>query len=415
MRSHARLRAAGASRSRTADVTDPPLAGVRVVDLSRVLAGPYATMTLADLGADVVKVEHPKGGDETRSWGPPFAGGESAYFLSVNRSKRSVALDLKDPEGRDLALELCARADVVIENFRSGGAARLGLDYATVRARRPNIVYCTITGFGPREPRDRPGYDFTVQAESGLMSITGDPDGEPMKVGVAVVDVLTGLNAAVAVLAALHRRSQTGDGELIEISLLDCALGALVNVAAGALVTGEEAKRHGNAHASIVPYQPFRTADGSIVVAAANDGLYRKLCAAVERPDLASDERYATNDARVHNRVSLVAALEAVFAMRPTAEWLRVLLDAGVPAGEIRGVGTAVETAGATTDVEHPTAGTLPLVNAPFSLLQASLRSPVAPPLLGEHTAEVLGELGVDEERLTELERRGVIARPNAA
>jgi crotonobetainyl-CoA:carnitine CoA-transferase CaiB-like acyl-CoA transferase len=397
------------------DVNAPPLAGIRVVDLSRVLAGPYATMTLADFGADVVKVEHPKGGDETRSWGPPFAGGESAYFLSVNRGKRSVAIDLKDPEGRDLALELCARADVVIENFRSGGATRLGLDYPAVRARRPDVVYCTITGFGPREPRTRPGYDFTVQAESGLMSITGEPDAEPMKVGVAVVDVLTGLNAAVAVLAALHRRSQTGEGELIEISLLDSALAALVNVAAGALVTGAEAKRYGNAHPSIVPYQPFRTADGSLAVAAANDGLYRKLCAALGRPDLADDERYATNDARVRNRDSLVAELEAVFAERKTDEWLRVLLDAEVPAGEIRGVRAAIETAGATTDVEHPTAGTLPLVKAPFSLAHTSLRSPVPPPLLGEHTAEVLAELGVDEERLTELERRGVIARPNAA
>jgi crotonobetainyl-CoA:carnitine CoA-transferase CaiB-like acyl-CoA transferase len=397
------------------DVTAPPLAGIRVVDLSRVLAGPYATMTLADLGADVVKVEHPKGGDETRSWGPPFAGGESAYFLSVNRSKRSLALDLKDPEGRDLALELCARADVVIENFRSGGATRLGLDYAAVRARRPDVVYCTITGFGPREPRTRPGYDFTVQAESGLMSITGDPDGEPMKVGVAVVDVLTGLNAAVAILAALHRRSQTGEGELIEVSLLDSALAALVNVAAGALLTGEEARRYGNAHSSIVPYQPFRTVDGRLAVAAANDGLYRKLCAAVARPDLAEDERYATNDARVRNRDSLVAELAAVFAERKTDEWLRILLDAEVPAGEIRGVRAAIETAGATSDVEHPTAGTLPLVNAPFLLAQASLRSPVPPPLLGEHTTEVLAEVGVDEERLTELERRGVIARPDAA
>lgn len=399
----------------SSDGTNPPLAGVRVVDLSRVLAGPYATMTLADLGSDVVKVEHPRGGDETRSWGPPFAGGESAYFLSINRSKRSVALDLKDPEGRDLALELCARADVVIENFRAGGAARLGIDYATVRARRPDVVYCAITGFGPREPRTRPGYDFTVQAESGLMSITGDPDGEPMKVGVAVIDVLTGLNAAVAILAALHRRSQTGEGELIEVSLLDSALAALINVAAGALVTGEEAKRYGNAHPSIVPYQPFRTADGGLAVAAANDGLYRKLCAAIERPDLAEDARYSTNDARVRNRDSLVAELETTFAERTTGEWLRVLLDAEVPAAEIRGVRTAIETARATTDVRHPTAGTLPLVNPPFSLAEAPLRSPAAPPLLGEHTAEVLAELGVDEERLLELERRGVIARPNAA
>jgi crotonobetainyl-CoA:carnitine CoA-transferase CaiB-like acyl-CoA transferase len=392
-----------------------PLAGVRVVDFSRVLAGPYATMTLADLGADVVKVEHPRGGDETRSWGPPFVGGESAYFLSVNRSKRSVALDLKDPDGRDLALELCARADVVIENFRSGSAERLGLGYATVRARRPDVVYCTITGFGPREPRTRPGYDFTVQAESGLMSITGEPDGEPTKVGVAAVDVLTGLNAAVAILAALHRRSGTGDGELIEVSLLDSAFAALVNVAAAALVTGEEAKRYGNAHGSIVPYQPFRTADGSLAVAAANDGLYRKLCAALDRPDLAQDERYATNDARVRNRDSLVAELEAVFAGRTTAEWLRLLLAAEVPAGEIRGVRAALAAGNATSVVEHPAAGALPIVNSPYGLEQASLRPPTPPPLLGQHTAEVLAELGVEEARIAELERRGVIARTDPA
>jgi crotonobetainyl-CoA:carnitine CoA-transferase CaiB-like acyl-CoA transferase len=397
------------------DGTAPPLAGIRVVDFSRVLAGPYATMTLADLGADVVKVEHPKGGDETRAWGPPFAGGESAYFLSINRSKRSVALDLKDPQGRDLALDLCARADVVIENFRSGGAKRLGLDYEAVRARRPDVVYCTITGFGPREPRNRPGYDFTVQAESGLMSITGDPEGEPTKVGVAVVDVLAGLNAAIGILAALHRRSQTGEGEWVEVSLLDSAFAALVNVAAGALVTGEEAKRYGNAHASIVPYQPFRTRDGRLAVAAANDGLYRKLCGAVERPDLADDERYATNDARVRNRDALVAELESVFLDRSTDEWLRILLDAGVPAGEVRGVRAALEVAGATTEVEHPTAGPLPFLNPPFSLAQASLRPLASPPLLGQHTAEVLAELGVDEERLSELERRGVIARPSPA
>jgi crotonobetainyl-CoA:carnitine CoA-transferase CaiB-like acyl-CoA transferase len=397
------------------DGTAPPLAGIRVVDFSRVLAGPYATMMLADLGADVVKVEHPKGGDETRSWGPPFVGGESAYFLSINRTKRSVALDLKDPEGRDLALDLCARADVVIENFRSGGAKRLALDYESVRARRPDVVYCTISGFGPREPRARPGYDFTVQAESGLMSITGEPGGEPTKVGVAVVDVLTGLNAAVGILAALHRRSQTGRGEWVEVSLLDSAFAALVNVATGALVTGEEAKRHGNAHPSIVPYQPFRTRDGGLAVAAANDGLYRKLCAALKRPDLADDERFATNDARVCNRDALVGELESVFLERTTDDWLRILLDAGVPAGEIRGVRAALDAAGATTDVEHPTAGTLPFVNSPFAFADASVQPPAPPPLLGQHTAEVLGELGIDEERLAQLQRRGVIALPSPA
>lgn len=392
--------------------TAPPLAGVRVVDLSRVLAGPYATMTLADLGAEVVKIEHPVGGDETRSWGPPFVGDESAYFLSVNRGKRSVALDLKDPQGRELALELCARADVVIENFRPGGAARLGLDYDAVKQRRPDIVYCTISGFGRREPRDRPGYDFTVQAESGLMSITGEPDGAPMKVGVAVVDVLAGLNAAAAILAALHRRERDGKGELIEVSLLDSAFAALVNVAAGALATEEEPRRYGNAHPSIVPYQPFSTADGRLAVAAANEGLFTKLCEALERSDLAADERYATNDARVRNRESLVAELESIFAARDTEHWLRVLLAAGVPAGEIRGVRKALRVAGsAVTNVPHPTAGTLPLVNPPFSFSRASLDRPHAPPLLGQHTAEVLTELGVDEERLAMLESRGVVAR----
>jgi crotonobetainyl-CoA:carnitine CoA-transferase CaiB-like acyl-CoA transferase len=393
----------------------PPLAGVRVVDLSRVLAGPYATMTLADLGADILKIEHPAGGDETRTWGPPFAGGESAYFLSVNRGKRSVALDLKDPEGLDLALELCARADVVIENFRPGGAARLGLDYEAVRRRRPSVVYCTISGFGAREPRDRAGYDFTVQAESGLMAITGEPDGEPMKVGVAIVDVLAGLNAATAILAALHRRDLTGEGDFVEVSLLDSAFAALVNVGANVLLTDEEPLRYGNAHPSIVPYQPFRGTDGWIAVAAANDGLYARLCTAIARPDLAADERYATNEARVLNRETLIAELEAVFAGRPTDDWERLLLAAGVPAGKIRGVGEALRTGQARTRrVDHPTAGTVELVGPPFELESATLGAATPPPLLGQHTAEVLRELGLDDERLALLEERGVIARSPA-
>ena len=393
----------------------PPLAGVRVVDLSRVLAGPYATMTLADLGADIVKIEHPAGGDETRTWGPPFAGGESAYFLAVNRGKRSVALDLKDPEGRELALQLCAGADVVIENFRPGGAVRLGLDYEAVRKRRPGVVYCTISGFGAREPRDRAGYDFTVQAESGLMAITGEPDGEPMKVGVAIVDVLAGLNAATAILAALRRRELTGEGDLVEVSLLDSAFTALVNVGANALLTGDEPARYGNAHASIVPYQPFRAADGWIAVAAANDGLYARLCAALERPDLAADERYATNEARVLNRETLIGELQAVFADRPTDDWERLLLAAGVPAGKIRSVGEALRAGPAKTRrVDHPTAGAVELVGPPFELKSALLGGSTPPPLLGQHTAEVLRELGVDDDRLDSLEERGVIARSAA-
>ena len=388
----------------------PPLEGIRVVDLSRVLAGPYATMVLADLGADVVKVEHPLGGDETRSWGPPYADGEAAYFLSVNRSKRSVAIDLKTEEGRTLALDLCAGADVVIENFRPGAAARLGLDHDAVRARRPDVVYCTISGFGAREPRDRPAYDFVLQAESGLMAITGEPDGAPTKVGVALVDVLTGLNAAAAIAAALYRRAATGEGELIHVPLLDSALAALVNVAQNALVTDEEPRRYGNAHASIVPYQPFRTADGLLAVAAANDGLFRRLCDALERPDLAADERYATNAARVRNRSALTAELEAVFSARNADEWLELLLAAGVPVGKIRGVREALRAAeGATVAVAHPTVGELELVAPPFSLLHAATRPPAPPPLLGQHTAEILAELGVSAERRAELERLGVI------
>jgi crotonobetainyl-CoA:carnitine CoA-transferase CaiB-like acyl-CoA transferase len=373
-------------------------------------------MTLADLGADVIKVEHPRGGDETRSWGPPYADGEAAYFLSVNRSKRSVALDLKDPDGRDLALELCGGADVVIENFRPGGAARLGLDYAAVRERRPDVVYCTISGFGPREPRDRPAYDFVLQAESGLMAITGEPGGEPTKVGVALIDVLCGLNAATAILAALHRRARTGDGELVEVALLDSALAALVNVAQNALVTGDEPRRYGNAHPSIVPYEPFRASDGWIAVAAANDGLFVRLCDALGRKELPEDDRYATNAARVRNREALVTELAAVFEARAADEWLELLLAAGVPAGKIRGVGDALRAAApATTRVEHPTVGSLDLVAAPFKLATAGVRPAAPPPLLGQHTAEVLAELGVGEERQAELEQRGVIARAGAA
>jgi crotonobetainyl-CoA:carnitine CoA-transferase CaiB-like acyl-CoA transferase len=289
-------------------------------------------MTLVDLGADVVKIEHPINGDD---------------FLSVNRGKRSVALDLKDAEGRELGLELCSRADVVIENFRPGAAARLGLDYDAVRAQRPDVVYCTISGFGRREPA---------------------PDGAPMKVGVALVDVLARLNAVASILAALHHRDRSGEGELIEVSLLDSAFGGLVNVAANALATGEDPARYGNEHPSIVPYQPLRALDGWIAVAAANDALFGRLCEAIGRPELSDDQRYATNDARVRHRESLIAELEAVFE----------------------------------------------LVAAPFSFTRASMRTREAPPLLGQHTAKVLVELGVGEERLHALARRGAVATRSA-
>src|SRR4051794_28677713 len=363
-------------------------------------------MVLADLGADVVKIERPGAGDETRSWGPPYVGGESAYYLSINRSKRSVALDLKDPRGLELAVELCAGADVVIENFRAGAAEAMGLGFDALRRRTAQLVYCSITGFGTdRRPPARPGYDFVAQAESGLMAVTGDD--EPMKVGVAIVDVMTGVHAAVAILAAL----QGGGGRRIEVPLLDTALASLVNVASGALVTGQEPRRFGNARPHIVPYQPFRASDGSVAVAAANDGLFQRMCDVIERPDLAAE--YPTNASRVERRENLIAELDAVFATRSADDWAERLDAAGVPAGKIRGVVDAIEAATAAgsdlrVTVDHPTIGPLELIGSPIRT--AGLPAPSAPPLLGQHTAEVLTELGVDAEELEALKRRGAVA-----
>jgi len=386
------------------------LDGVRVVDLSRVLAGPYCTMVLADLGADVVKVERPAGGDETRSWGPPFAGGEAAYFLSVNRGKRSVAIDLSDRDGRDLALELCAGADVVVENFKVGGAERLGVGYEHVRERNPAVVYCSISGFGSvREPPGRPGYDFVAQAETGLMSITGPAGGEPSKAGVALVDVLTGLHAAAGVLALLHSER----GGRVEVPLLDSGLAGLVNVAQNALVTGVEPQRHGNAHPNIVPYQDFETASGRLAVAAPNDGLFRALCRAIGRDDLAEDPRYASNAGRVDHRAELVPELEARFRECEADDWVAALDAAGVPVGKVRSVPDALaaaEAAGrpATLRVDHPTAGPLELVASPI-WTEAAVGDPVAPPLLGQHTRAVLRELGRTEEQIDVLAERGTV------
>jgi crotonobetainyl-CoA:carnitine CoA-transferase CaiB-like acyl-CoA transferase len=390
------------------DASLQPLRGVRVVDLSRVLAGPYCTMVLADLGADVVKVERPQGGDETRSWGPPFAGGEAAYYLSVNRGKRSCAIDLSQPEGRELALELCAGADAVIENFKVGGADRLGVGYEAVSARNPRVVYCSITGFGSeREPPGRPGYDFVAQAESGLMSITGAADGPPYKVGVALVDVLAGLHAAAAILAGLHG----GEGARIEVPLLDSGLAGTVNVAQNALVTGAEPARFGNAHPNIVPYETFETASGQVAIAAANDGLFRALCRVLALDELA--DRFPTNAERVEHRAALIPLLAQRLRERPAEDWISELDAAGVPVGKVRTVPEALAAAAAagrpaTLSVDHPTAGALDLVASPIWGVTAP--APAAPPLLGQHTREVLTELGRSAAEIDALAERGVVA-----
>jgi crotonobetainyl-CoA:carnitine CoA-transferase CaiB-like acyl-CoA transferase len=387
-----------------------PLAGLCVVDLSRVLAGPYCTMLLADLGADVVKVERPGSGDETRSWGPPFADGEAAYFLAVNRGKRSCAVDIASDEGRALVHDLCADADVVVENFRPGGAARLGIGYDGVRRLNPRLVYCSISGFGSqRRPADRAGYDFVVQAESGLMSITGEPDGDPLKAGVALVDVLAGLNAAVAILAALERRRRTGEGAHVETSLLDSALSALVNQAQSALVTGAPPQRLGNAHPSIVPYETFATRDGMIALAAANDDLFARLARVLGRPELVEDERYATNPARVANRVALIDLLGRELAARETEELLAALTDAGVPSGRIRNVVDAFAAAAAAGEPATVEIGGLELARTAVRVDGAAPASTLPPPRLGEHTREVLRSIGRSDAEIDELARSGVV------
>ncbi len=318
------------------------LAPLRVVDFSRILAGPFATMMLADLGADVTKVERPGSGDDTRTWGPPFDdAGRATYFQAVNRNKRSVALDLADPAGRERAAELIAGADVVVENFRPGTMARLGLDYESARATNPGLVYCSITGFGSGAGAELPGYDLLLQALGGLMSITGEPEGEPQKVGVALVDVLAGLFASVGILAAVRHRDRTGEGQLVEVDLLSSLLAALVNQASAHTLTGTVPARMGNAHPSIAPYELFQAADRELVLAVGNDAQFARLCTTLGVPGLAADERFATNPARVAARVELRGLLEARLASKPAAEWVEELTAAGVPAGVVNDVGAA--------------------------------------------------------------------------
>ena len=380
---------------------DPPLHGVRVLDLSRVLAGPLCTMVLGDLGADVVKVERPGTGDDTRQWGPPWAEGETgqeaAYFLCVNRNKRSVAADLKSAEGQALVRRLARDADVVVENFAPGMLEGWGLGYGELSRGNPGLVFCSITGYGSDGPEAaRPGYDFALQARAGWMAITGEPEGAPSKVGVAVVDVLTGQNAAIAVLAALRERERSGLGQRVEVSLWDSALAGLANVTQAALVTGREPRRWGNAHATIVPYQAFDAADRLFVVAVGNDAQWRRLCSAIGAPGLGADVRFATNPGRVEHREAVVGALAALFRTAPAEHWLARMEGVGVPCAPVQSVGEALRDPALTADgvwwMESGSFGSVGSIASPLRLRRtpATLRRP--PPALGEHSDEVREE-----------------------
>lgn len=375
-----------------------PLHGIRVLDLSRVLAGPYCTMVLSDLGADVIKVESPEG-DETRGWGPPFIAGESAYYLCVNRNKRSIVVDFKTEEGHKILHELIKRTDVLVENFRPGTLRRFALDFESASAINPKLIYCSISGFGQTGPlRDKPGYDFMIQAMGGLMSITGEPDGEPMKVGVAVADLFAGQNASIAILAALQARAQTGKGQHLDISLFDSQVAMLANVASNYLVSGNLPKRYGNAHANIVPYQSFQASDAWFVVAVGNDKQFEKLCSVIGESQLVKDARFGLNSERVKNRDLLIEIVKPIFLQRTAGEWLAALENAGIPCGPINTLDKVfsmpqVEARDLLIHMEHSKIGSLRLVGSPLKFSDTPVEYKLPPPKLGEHTEEVLREL----------------------
>jgi formyl-CoA transferase len=393
-----------------------PLRHIRVLDLSRVLAGPHCTMLLGDLGAEVIKVERPRTGDDTRQWGPPFTGGESTYYLACNRNKKSITLNLKSPRGQEIAAALAASSDVLVENLLPGTLDDLGLGYEALKKINPRLVYCSISGFGQDGPyRDRPGYDLLVQAMGGVMSITGEPDGEPMKVGVAISDITSGLYAATAILAALAARERTGVGDRIDIALLDSTVSWLANVASAYLATGNNPKRYGNAHASIVPYQAFHASDGYFVVAVGNDDQWRRFCRAVERADLAGDERFKTNPLRVKHRDVLIPILAEYFVTKSMAHWLDRLEKGEVPAAPVNTfehvfTDPQVLARQMAIDVPHPTIGRLRMVGSPLKMASLKERPFSAPPLLGQHTEEVLSQqLGLQHGEIERLREEGVL------
>ncbi|MHC4946267.1 MAG: CaiB/BaiF CoA transferase family protein [Planctomycetota bacterium] len=396
--------------------TELPLSGIRVLDLSRILAGPHCTMLLGDLGAEVIKVERPGIGDDTRTWGPPFAGGEAAYYLCCNRNKKSVAIDLKNPVGADLVKELARTSDVFVENFTPGLTKRFGLDYESLKAINPRLIYCSITAYGQDGPyRDRPGYDMVLSAVGGLMWITGEQDGDPCKVGVAITDVLTGVHAAGAIMASLLWRERSGRGQYIDCSLLDIQASGLANIASNYLVAGREAKRWGTAHESIVPYQVFHTKDHPIAIAAANQKLWENFSKALGREEWLEDPRFATNPKRVEHRDVLLPLVAERMGEKTCDEWMELLTAASVPCGPVNNMerlfnDPQIKHRNMIAEVPHPTIGTLKLCGIPikYSDTPGVIQRP--PPLVGEHTDEVLeGVLGYDSNRIEELRQQGAI------
>ena len=404
-----------------------PLAGTRVLDLSRVLAGPWAGQNLADLGADVIKVERPKVGDDSRAFGPPWVKDkegretrDSAYFTSANRGKKSITVNVAKPEGQNLIRALARECDVLIENYKHGDLARYGLGYDDIKGVNPRLIYCSVTGFGQTGPyRERPGYDFMIQGMGGMMSITGEPDGAPgggpQRAGVPIADIITGMYASIAICAALASRAQTGKGQHLDLALLDSQIALLAYQNTNYFSTGKPPKRIGNLHPNIVPYQPFKSSDGEVIVACGNDNLFRRFCEAAGHPELAKDPLFATNGKRVENRAELTRLIQDIFGRKTTAEWLVLLESAGVPNGPINNIAQVfeepqVKARGVRIELEHAVAGRLPLVASPMRFSGTPLEYALPPPLLGEHTDQVLKEfLNLDEAAIARLRADGVL------
>jgi crotonobetainyl-CoA:carnitine CoA-transferase CaiB-like acyl-CoA transferase len=400
-----------------------PLSHIKVLDLSRVLAGPWAGQNLADLGAEVIKVERPKVGDDSRAFGPPWVKDregrdtkDSAYFTSANRGKKSITVNISMPAGQEIVRALAQRSDVLIENYKYGDLARYGLGYDDLAKINPRLIYCSVTGFGHTGPyRERPGYDFMMQGMGGMMSVTGEAQGEPMRAGVPVADIITGMYASIAICAALAHRAESGKGQHLDLALLDSQIALLAYQNTNYFATGKPPARIGNLHPNIVPYQPFRTADGEVIIACGNDNLYRKFCEAAGCAELAADARFATNGKRVENRAELTRLLQAVFAKRSTRDWLELLEAAGVPNGPINNVAQVfeepqVKARGVRVELDHPVAGKLPSVASPMRFSGTPLEHRLAPPVLGEHTEEILRErLGRSAAQIAALRAEGVI------